>query len=101
MFTFYFSNKPLGASTAYARVAGMLGTLVAPKHTKSLKYYQENKPVVDWEVMLVLGAVLGAFLLRVAGKRIDRRMAATHVGGPLWGRQCWLTVAGGTSVVES
>lgn len=62
MFTFYFSNKPLGASTAYARVAGMLGSLVAPKHTKSLRYYQENKPIVDWEVMLVLGAVLGAFL---------------------------------------
>jgi uncharacterized membrane protein YedE/YeeE len=62
MFTFYFSSKPLGASTAYARVAGMLGTLVAPKHTRSLKYYQENKPVVDWEVMLVLGIVLGAFI---------------------------------------
>ena len=37
MLTFYFSNKPLGASTAYARVAGMLGLLVAPKHTKSLE----------------------------------------------------------------
>ena len=62
MLTFYFSNKPLGASTAYARIAGMLGSLVAPKHTKSLKYYQDNKPVVDWEVMLVFGAIIGAFL---------------------------------------
>ena len=24
MLTFYFSNKPLGASTAYARLAGMI-----------------------------------------------------------------------------
>ena len=31
--TFLFSDKPLGASTAYARVAGMLGKLVAPRHT--------------------------------------------------------------------
>ena len=62
MLTFYFSNKPLGASTAYARVAGMIGSLVAQKHTKSLKYYQENQPIVDWEVMLVLGAILGAFI---------------------------------------
>jgi uncharacterized membrane protein YedE/YeeE len=61
MLTFYFSNKPLGASTAYARLAGMLGLAVAPKHTESLKYYQKNKPAVDWEVMLVLGAILGAF----------------------------------------
>ena len=29
MFTFYFSNKPLGASTAYARLAGMLGVPLA------------------------------------------------------------------------
>lgn len=62
MLTFYFSAKPIGASTAFARVAGMIGLGVAPEHTRSLKYYQENKPVVDWEVMLVLGAIAGAFL---------------------------------------
>ena len=62
MLTFYFSDKPLGASTAYARVAGMLGKVVAPRHTESLKYYQDNKPAVDWEVMLVVGAIGGAFL---------------------------------------
>lgn len=62
MLTFYFSNKPLGASTAYARLAGMLGSAVAPKHTQSLKYYRDNKPAVDWEVMLVVGAILGALL---------------------------------------
>ena len=62
MLTFYFSDKPLGASTAYARVAGMLGKLVAPRHTESLKYYQDNQPAIDWEVMLVVGAIGGAFL---------------------------------------
>ena len=62
MLTFYFSNKPLGASTAYARVAGMLGIAVAPRHTESLKYYQDNKPAIDWEVMLVGGVIGGAFL---------------------------------------
>jgi hypothetical protein len=62
MLTLYFSNKPLGASTAYARVAGLIGKTVAPRHTESLKYYQDNKPAIDWEVMLVLGAVGGAFL---------------------------------------
>jgi uncharacterized membrane protein YedE/YeeE len=62
MFTFYFSDKPLGASTGYARVAGMIGKLIAPKHTESLKYFKDNKPAVDWEVMLVIGAIVGAFL---------------------------------------
>lgn len=60
--TFYFSAKPLGASTAYARIAGLIGKAVAPRHTMSLKFYQDEKPAVDWEVMLVGGAVLGAFL---------------------------------------
>ena len=50
MLTFYFSDKPLGASTGYARLAGMLGRAVAPKHTDSLKYFQDNEPAVDWEL---------------------------------------------------
>lgn len=62
MFTFLFSDKPLGASTAYARVAGLIGLGVAPRHTKSLKFYQDTPPALDWEVMLVVGAVAGAFL---------------------------------------
>jgi uncharacterized membrane protein YedE/YeeE len=62
MLTLYFSNKPLGASTAYARVAGLIGKTIAPRHTESLKYYQDNKPAIDWEVMLVVGAIGGAFL---------------------------------------
>lgn len=67
MLTFYVSDKPLGASTAYARLAGMLGRVAAPKHTGGLKYYQDNKPAVDWEVMLVFGAILGAFLAAFHG----------------------------------
>lgn len=75
MATFYFSDKPLGASSAYARVAGMVGKLIAPRHTQSLKYYQDSKPKVDWEVMLVVGAIVGAFL-------------AAWLGGELTGK--WL-----------
>ncbi len=67
MLTFYFSNKPLGASTAYARIAGLIGLLVAPKHTQSLKYYKDNPPKVGWELMLVLAVVAGAFLAAWTG----------------------------------
>jgi uncharacterized membrane protein YedE/YeeE len=70
MLTFYFSNKPLGASTAYARLAGMVGRAVAPKHTESLVYYRKNKPAVDWEVMLLAGVVLGAFLAAWHGSEL-------------------------------
>jgi len=70
MATLYFSDKPLGASTAYARLAGMFGNLFNRRRTESLKYFQENKPVVDWEVMVVFGAVLGAFLAAWHGSEL-------------------------------
>jgi uncharacterized protein len=67
MCTFYFSNKPLGASTAYARIAGMIGLQVAADHTRSLKYFKDNPPKFGWEVMLVLAAIAGAFLAAWTG----------------------------------
>lgn len=68
--TFYFSEKPLGASTAYARLAGLLGKRFAPKHTEALKYFQDNKPKVDWEVMLLIGVVGGALLSAWLGSEL-------------------------------
>ena len=103
MATFYFSDKPLGASTAYARLAGMVGKLFAPQHTESLKYYQDFKPKVDWEVMLVVGVVGGAFLAAWLGGELTGewlpamwiarfgegslglRLGAAFVGGGLMG----------------
>ncbi len=68
--TFSLSNKPLGASTAYASLAGMLGKLFAPKHTESLKYFEDHKPKVDWGVMLLFGIVGGAWLSAWAGSEL-------------------------------
>jgi hypothetical protein len=79
MLTFYFSDKPLGASTAYARVAGLVGKAVAPRHTESLKYYQDNKPAIDWEVMLVVGAIGGAFLAAWQGGELTGQWLS-----PMW-----------------
>lgn len=70
MLTFYRSNKPIGASTAYARVAGMIGLTVASKHTLSLKYFKENPPKFGWELMLVIAAVVGGFLAAWTGDEL-------------------------------
>ena len=61
MATFYFSDKPLGASSAYTRIAGLLTRLVSPRYTKSLRLYRETEPKVEWEMMLVVGVAIGAF----------------------------------------
>lgn len=68
--TFYFSDKPIGASSFYATVAGMLGKLVAKKHTEQLAYYKTNPPVADWEFAFILATVGGAFLAAFTGGEI-------------------------------
>ena len=50
--TFYFSDKPIGASSFYATVAGMLGKAVAPKHTDELDYFKNNPPKVELGIRL-------------------------------------------------
>lgn len=79
MLTFYFSDKPIGASTAYARIAGMLGKLFAPRHTQALEYYKETPPIVEWEVMLLAGVLVGAFLSAWSGGQLTREWLP-----PLW-----------------
>lgn len=74
MFTFYFSNKPLGASTAYARIAGILGNLTAPAHTRSLKYFDDKPPKVGWELMLVVGVIVGSFISAWTGRELTGQL---------------------------
>jgi uncharacterized protein len=78
--TFYFSRKPVGASSAFATTAGLIGKAVAPRHTRNLKYFKDNPPKADWELLFVAAAVFGAFV------------AAWH-GGELtqsWQRPMWV-----------
>lgn len=90
MATFYFSDKPLGVSTAYARLAGMIGRAVAPAHIGSLKFYQDKIPKIEWEVMLMFGIVLGAFAAAYTGGEITREWVpplwAERFGSDLWPR---------------
>ncbi len=59
---FIFSNKAIGCSTAYARTAGMGERLVRGDKVEDKPYYKEFVPKIDWEWMLVLGVVIGAFI---------------------------------------
>lgn len=65
--TFYFSDKPIGASSFYAIVAGFIGKVVAPRHTDNLEYFKSNPPKLNWEVAFVLGAIVGAAVAALTG----------------------------------
>jgi uncharacterized protein len=78
-FTFAFSDKPIGASSAYASAAGLIGKLFARKHTESLHYYKENPPKLGWEFLFVGSAILGAFIAALSGGEITNRTLS-----PFW-----------------
>lgn len=59
---FLLSDKALGVSTAYARTSGMIEESLRGSAEERRPYYQKFAPKVDWEWMLVLGLILGAFI---------------------------------------
>jgi uncharacterized protein len=65
--TLALAGKKIGASSAYSDSAGMIGRLVAPRHIASIPYFQNNKPVIGWTFMIVLGAIFGSFLAAWTG----------------------------------
>ena len=65
--TFYFSDKPIGASSFYATAAGGLGRLFSRRHTNALDYYKKNPPRIGWEFVFVLATVIGAFIAAKTG----------------------------------
>jgi len=58
---FVLSDKPIGCSTAFTRSSGMLEQIVRGRKVRDMPYYRQFVPEIDWEWMLVLGIVVGAF----------------------------------------
>ena len=65
--TFYFSDKPIGASSFYAHIAGFLGKLIAPRHTKSLAYFKDKPPRVNWGFVFVVATIVGGAIAALTG----------------------------------
>ncbi len=56
------SKKPLGASTSFMKVGGIILRFFNKEKVESNMYYQKNELELDWGIMLVFGIILGAFL---------------------------------------
>ncbi len=56
------SKKPLGASTSYMKIGGMIYGLFNKKKVEKNEYYNKNELKLDWGIMLIIGIILGAFL---------------------------------------
>lgn len=71
--TFLLSDKPIGCSTAFARTSGMIERIFRGARVEEKPYYQKFAPIVDWQWMLVLGVVIGAFISSKLSGQFDFR----------------------------
>lgn len=61
----WIAGEYFGASTSFARTAGLIEQTVAPDHANGLAYFTkmfEKEAGIDWQWMFVLGIFLGSLL---------------------------------------
>ena len=58
----WVTGKYFGASTTFVRGAGFLEKAIDPAHMAKLEYLAQNKPVIDWQWMFVVGILIGDFI---------------------------------------
>ena len=77
--TFLFSDEPIGASSFYAHLAGFLGMVVTPRHTKSRAYFKDNPPRMGWEFVFVVAVIIGGAIAALTGGEITNEWLS-----PMW-----------------
>jgi len=88
--TFVLSDKPIGCSTAFSRTSGMLERLARGRGVLDKEYYKQFVPEIDWEWMLVVGVIIGAF--------ISSRLSGEF--GARWVPETWSASFGGSPVLR-
>ncbi len=65
-FAFATADAPIGITTAFEHTAALAGKAAAPEVEPMNPYFAEKNakgkpPKIDWEWMLVIGVIIGAF----------------------------------------
>jgi uncharacterized protein len=59
---FVLSDRPIGCSTAFVKLRGLIGRTINPEKTGRMDYYREIVPKIDWALMIIPGVMIGAFI---------------------------------------
>jgi uncharacterized membrane protein YedE/YeeE len=62
----WIANNFFGASTCFVRTAGFIESLLDPDRVITMEYFVRFIPKVDWQVMMVAGILIGAFLSSIS-----------------------------------
>ena len=76
------SKKPLGASTSFMKLGGIIYRLFDREKVEKNEYYQKNVLELDWGIMLVIGIVIGAFASAILSGDFQINMVPD-----MWGRE--------------
>jgi hypothetical protein len=76
------AGKYFGASTSYVRSAAYLEKAVASEHVAKSSYFIHTKVKVDWQMLFVIGVILGAFI----SSQMSRDFTAVAIP-PMWKRR--------------
>lgn len=88
---FLLSDRPIGCSTAFVKVAGLIQKSVRGQKVLEEAYYRKFIPAVDWEVMLLIGLGIGSFLAAILSGTFRWEWVT-----PLWQQE-----AGGSATVRA
>lgn len=58
----WISKQYFGASTCFVRISGFIEQIFSPGHVERSDYFGRFVPGIDWQVMMVLGILLGSFI---------------------------------------
>lgn len=58
----WIAKQYFGASACFVRASGFLESIFAPERVRSMEYFSRFVPAVDWQVMMVFGVLIGAFI---------------------------------------
>jgi hypothetical protein len=62
----WIGGRYFGASTCFVRVSGFIEQIFSPSKVATMDYFKWFGPKVDWQVMMVLGILIGAFISSLA-----------------------------------
>jgi uncharacterized membrane protein YedE/YeeE len=60
--SFLISGKPIATSTTFARIGGMIEEGITGGKASKRPYFKKIKLQINWQLMLVVGVVIGSFL---------------------------------------
>lgn len=73
-FSFLISRRPIGVSTAFVRISGLIEKYIDKDKVNKMPYYKKFKPKIEWEVMLVVGLLIGSFISSVISGQFELKL---------------------------